>query len=147
MYQYGYKLSLVNGDQNHKQNALNFIKKASDKGHLDSMNYYGVLIARGYIDLPNPKEGSRFISISAKYSSIEGMFNYGYILNFGIGIESDKEEAIKYYNILNIRRKEVILKPCFIMHKFLKTMTILKTTKKNVSNIINYQLTKVILIL
>ena len=51
---------------NENSKFIEFIKKASDKGHLDAMNFYRVLTARGYNDIAKPKECSRYIMEAMK---------------------------------------------------------------------------------
>ena len=127
MYKYALYQYNNDSDQNSIQEACKLFNKASDKGLIDSMFYYGLIISEGDGVHYDPTTASRYLKIMDKlmqwldmatcfylekvhrqikkrlliiYKMVfekEMQKNYAFIKQFGHDVEIDKEEAIKYY--------------------------------------------------
>lgn len=81
-----YKLYSKNENPADKNESRIFFKKASDKGHLDSMFYLWCL----------EDNGLRYLKIAAENGQVDSMHYYSISLDQGFGVEANKEVSLRY---------------------------------------------------
>ena len=72
---------------------------AIDKQHLNGMNKYGMILLKGGegILIDFKKKALQLFKTAADRGCSEALYNYANCLTRGIGIESNKEEAYRYF--------------------------------------------------
>ncbi|KAK8891437.1 hypothetical protein M9Y10_028646 [Tritrichomonas musculus] len=90
MVTYAKILLSLRKDLNYEEKALRIFKKAADKGNIESIYFYGKY-------LRNRKQGIKYIRIAANNNYAPALSEYGYMLQHGIEVTANLEEAIEYY--------------------------------------------------
>ena len=99
-----YALYLLSKDTNQNNNenideSLFFLKKASDKGDIDSIFEYGKTLIDYKKNEKELREGAKYLLIAAENDHSEYMRIYAEILLKGNGVEINIDESIKYYKM------------------------------------------------
>lgn len=96
-------LEYANALLNNKKNihdideALQYLNKAAEKGHLLSINYLAALYGKGLFFPIDRKEYVKYRKMGADHGDVESMLIYGSItLNGEEGIQGNIEEGLKY---------------------------------------------------
>lgn len=79
--------------------AVEYLKKAIDKGYTISMVLLGDALQNGYGIDCDKKEACRYYKMAADQGNKDGMFNYAKALENGDGINPNPREACKYFKM------------------------------------------------
>lgn len=101
MHHYSQALMKGDGVQMNKNEALCYLKMSADKGNPDAMFEYGMMLLNGDNDvLINKEEAAIYFKNAAEKGNINSMLNYGLMLQNGDGIQQDREEANRYFKMI-----------------------------------------------
>ncbi len=77
--------------------AVEWFRKAADKGHTFAMNWIGNAFWTGCGVAKNQAESVQWYRKTAELGSVDGQFAMGFALENGIGVLKNVDEAINWY--------------------------------------------------